>query len=228
MHIFHGEPYAINLVYAAANHAENIFGIAAYHSAAPLILHRDLARIVILTSRILHRRHGWALVLKDGLRPVEAQQALMDSEIARQNPQWLADGAPRLLSPPGQGAHPRGMAVDVGVAGIDFGTGFDEMTAQSARAYTGFDADIIENRAILEQAFMEAAEKLSLPLLPLPSEWWDFRFPAAYYQVYAPLGDRDLPPALRMIEKAPHTSAGNDAPHFDKLAKEVLNSLPLE
>ncbi len=221
MDIFKDEPIGIDLVYANAQHPENIFGVAAYHKNARLALHRDLARIVLLTARLLHERHGWTLILKDGLRPVEAQSALMNTGIVKRNPHWLQE--PRLLSGPGQGAHPRGMAIDVSVAGVDMGTVFDAMVAESARDYTGFGVTILQNRKYLEDAFTEAAKKLRLPLLPLPSEWWDFRLPASYNTVFAPLSDMDLPSPLRMCgEAAPDTAW--DA-HFDGLAKTLPLSL---
>ena len=58
MDIFRDEPFAIDIVYAQATHPENIFGTAVYHKDARLVLHRDLARIVIATARTLNKRHG--------------------------------------------------------------------------------------------------------------------------------------------------------------------------
>lgn len=80
------EPLAIDLVYAKGGHPENIFGIAAYHPAARLTLHKDLARIVIAAARGIRQNHGWTLVLKDGLRPIEAQKILIETDIVRANP----------------------------------------------------------------------------------------------------------------------------------------------
>lgn len=218
-------PVAIDLVYANAAHPENIFGIAAYHKKARLILHRDLARVVIKTSRLLNERHGWTLVLKDGLRTTEAQRALMDTDIVRRNPHWLEE--PRLLSGPGQGAHPRGMAIDVSAnddkdAPVDMGTLFDAMVPQSARSYDGFPQNVLQNRLWLEAAFMEAAQSLSLPMLPLPSEWWDFRFPASYFKEFEPLSDEDLPDPMKMCSG--NGSAGDEA-RFERLAKEIVSSI---
>lgn len=221
MDIFGDEPVRIDLVYADAAHPENIFGVAAYRKDARLILHRDLARTVLLAARLLRGRYGWTLVLKDGLRPVEAQAALMETDIVRRNPQWLEE--PRLLSGPGQGAHPRGMAIDVSVEGIDMGTRFDTMIAESARDYEGFDDAILQNRQQLERAFADAADALDLPLLALPSEWWDFRLPASYNGRFTPLWDTDLPPPLRMCANAVRDAAW-DA-HFDGLAKTLPLSL---
>ena len=224
MDAFHGETIEIDLVYADANHPENIFGIAAYRKDARLILHRELARIVLKTARLLNERHGWMLVLKDGLRTVEAQRTLMDTDIVRRNPHWLEE--PRLLSAPGQGAHPRGMAIDVSVKNsngwpVDMGTLFDAMVPESARAYDWFAPEILQNRAWLEKAFAEAAASLSLPLLPLPSEWWDFRLPASYNGAYEPLSDDDLPDALKMCRGGENT----DAPDFGQLAKDIVLSI---
>jgi len=221
MDVFEGEPVKIDLVYADAGHKQNIFKIAAYDKKARLILHKDLARIVLLVARNLYKNHGWVLVLKDGLRPVEAQQRLVETDIVKANPHWLQE--PRLLSGPGQGAHPRGMAADVSCEDkngtpVDMGTVFDEMTAQSARAYDGFEPHILNNRKILEGAFMNTAETLSLPMLPIPSEWWDFRFPGTHSGLFAPITDAELPPGLKICS-AP---AKGD---FEQLAKSILMSI---
>lgn len=225
MDIFTGEPFLTDVVYADANHPENIFGRALYHQDARLVLHRDMARVVLLCARDLQEKYGWTLVLKDGLRPVDAQAQMMETDIVKRNPHWL-EGPRRMLSSPGIGAHPRGMAIDVSALGgngrpADMGTVFDEMTEQSARAYTGFSAAILENRARLRNAFTETAAKLGLPMLPLPSEWWDFRFPADYSNGFAPLSDADLPDDLKICTKPAQADAEKDA----ALAKSVLLSL---
>ena len=220
------EPVVIDLVYARADHPENIFGIAAYHAEARFSLHTDLARIVLRAARRLYERFGWKLVLKDGLRVIEAQKTLIETDIVRANPHWLE--TPRLLSGPGQGAHPRGMAIDLGVQGgdgqpVDMGTGFDAMVPESARSFAGFDPAILNNRHVLERAMTESAAHFSLPILPLPSEWWDFRFPPEYTSRFAPLSDEDLPPSLRMI--APAAADGPEQTRLDALAKSVLAKL---
>ena len=217
MDLFAGEPLAIDPVYANARHPENIFGAALYHPDARLILHKDLARIVLLTARELRGRYGWTLILKDGLRPIEAQASMIETDIVKAHPHWL--GEPRLLSGPGMGGHPRGMAIDVSVEGVDMGTVFDAMIPESARSYTGFDPGVLENRARLETAFVESAQKLGLPLLPLPSEWWDFRLPGAYSGIFAPLSDADLPGPLKICEKPVADAAWDD--HFAGLAKSI-------
>lgn len=218
------EPIGIDLVYASETHKENIFKKALYHPKARLSLHCDMARVVIKTARFINASYGWVLVLKDGLRTIEAQEAMLETQIVKQNPQWLCD--PRMLSSPGQGGHPRGMAVDVSVldhtgAPVDMGTVFDTMTIESARHYTQLAPHILENRQRLEQAFVQSANELGLPMLPLPSEWWDFRFPASYSNAYAPLSDADLPACLQMTRQ----DGRQDSQDFDGLAKSVLLSL---
>lgn len=202
------EPVRIDLVYAGASHPENIFKTALYKKDARLWLHREFAAVVLRAAAIIYNDHGGLLVLKDGLRPVEAQQAMQQTAIVKQNPQWTAPGPHRLLSPPGSGGHPRGMAVDVTIADPngaewDMGTPFDYLTTNPAvnpasRSYQGFAAHILANRRKLQDAFEQAAKELGRNVLPLPSEWWDFRFPAKYSEQFAPIADADLPPAMRM------------------------------
>lgn len=220
------EAIRTDLVYASADHPENIFGIALYHRNARLSLHKDLARVVLLLSRHLYRNHGWTILLKDGLRTIEAQKAMVETDTVRKNPHWLEE--PRLVSGPGQGAHPRGMAIDVSLEQangepVDMGTVFDAMVPESARAYDGFSPAILQHRQILERAFLKAAETLSLPMHPLTSEWWDFRFPASYSSRFAPLSDADLPPSLRMRDPA-HGPARPE-PDFEQLAKNIILSI---
>ena len=147
----------------------------------------------------------------DGLRTTDAQHAMTQSEVVKNNPQWLEP--PRLLSPPGAGAHPRGMAIDIGLrdaggALVDMGTDFDFLAQNSAaefnpahRAYPHLKLQHRKNRAVLDNAMLRAAECLHLPLFLLPQEWWDFRMPEEIFNSYAPLSDADLPPAMRMVHK---------------------------
>ncbi len=222
MDVFCGaEPIAIDVVYARPEHPENIFGIAAYDPKARMILHRDLARVVILAARLLQERHDWILILKDGLRPVEAQERLMNTDIVRKNPQWLKE--PRLLSSPGLGAHPRGMAIDVSVEDVDMGTVFDAMVPESARGYKGFSPDILENRKKLESAFTDAGEQCGTPIYALPSEWWDFRIAADIVKRFEPILDADLPPALKVCTQATPDAKWEE--QFADLAKSIVMSL---
>lgn len=204
-------PLRIDIVYAQATHPENMFGEAIYRPDARLWLHRDFAPIVALAAQRCHAAHGLFFVLKDGLRTTEAQAKICETAIVRANPHWLQE--PRLFSMPGQGGHPRGMAIDIALEDesghvIDMGTAFDYLTPDpavnpAARGFTGIPAAAQANRKLLEDFMVAAARDLNLPLLPLPAEWWDFRFPKDILDRYAPLSDRDLPPAMRMVMASP-------------------------
>jgi D-alanyl-D-alanine dipeptidase len=119
---------------------------------------------------------------------------------------WLME--PRLFSPPGKGGHPRGMAIDIILetadgAILDMGTAFDYLTPDPAinpahRDFAGISDTAKRNRRILEDFMVAAAKDLGQPLLPLPAEWWDFRFPKAVLEQYKAISDLDLPPQMRM------------------------------
>ncbi len=201
-------PLRIDLVYAQAGHPENIFGQALYRPQARLWLHREFAEIVILAAKRCYAETGLVFVLKDGLRPVEAQIMMQETAIVKANPHWVQDPT-RLLSDPGKGGHPRGMAVDVVLETqdrqlVDMGTRFDHLSPDPAinpaqRGFQGISEEARRNRLILERVMAVAARDLGKPLLPLPSEWWDFRFPASYFGQYHPVSDHDLPPEMRMV-----------------------------
>lgn len=198
----------IDLAYADADHPENVFKTALYKKGARLWLHKEFAAVVVLAAKMIHEKYDGVLVLKDGLRPVEAQEAMQETDIVKANPHWTAEGPDRLLAMPGAGGHPRGMAVDVTVADKDgkewdMGTPFDYLTTDpkdnpARRSYTGFPDEVLENRKRLQDAFMDAARQLGVEVLPLPSEWWDFRFPAKYAEKFAPVSDKNLPPDMQM------------------------------
>ncbi len=201
--------FEVDLVYAQADHPENMFGEAIYRKTAQFWLHKTLANITLLAAREAQERHGWTLILKDGLRPFEAQEAIAQTRICRANPQWFQE--PRMFSPPGKGGHPRGMAVDVDARHesgslIDFGTPFDTMAEdpspllnRSHRDYKDFSADVLKNRDKLTALFVDSAQKLNLPMAPLSVEWWDYRFPVDFYNQYSPVHDKDLPEDMRML-----------------------------
>ncbi|NQZ14922.1 MAG: D-Ala-D-Ala dipeptidase [Alphaproteobacteria bacterium] len=217
------EAIAIDLVYAQENHEENIFG-KIYHDNARLWCQYDLACIVILASRKLNVQNGWTLVLKDSLRTVEAQEKMQESDIVKAHPEWLEQPSP-MLSKPGLRGHPRGMAIDVSVENIDMGTVFDDMSKASDRSYKDFPQVILENRQKLEQAFLDSARELELEILPLPNEWWDFRFPASYSETFAPIHDRDLPPQMRMASTDGLDIPDFDQSHFENLKNNILSRL---
>ncbi|HEY8190037.1 MAG TPA: D-Ala-D-Ala dipeptidase, partial [Micavibrio sp.] len=103
-------PLRIDLVYAQAAHPENIFKQALYRPQARLWLHREFAAVVTLAAKRCHEATGLVFVLKDGMRPIEAQILMRETPIVKANPHWIQDPT-RLLSDPGKGGHPRGMAV---------------------------------------------------------------------------------------------------------------------
>lgn len=194
----------VDLVYAR-DEAPNIFG-KIYRDEARLWLHYELAQVVL---RVADMIAGYRLVLYDGLRTIEAQEKMAAAPIVRANPHWLEEPG-RLLSPPGAGAHPRGMAIDVSLETLDgdlldMGTDFDYLAEDSSatanpahRDYAALTPAHRANRKLLDNLMMKAAQEYGLELLALPQEWWDFRLPPAFYERFAPLSDKDLPAEMRL------------------------------
>lgn len=200
-------PLRIDIVYAQADHPHNMFSGAIYRPDARMWCHAELAPIILRAAEICHATSGYYFELKDCLRTVEAQALMRDTDIVRANPQWLEEPN-RLLSPPGRGGHPRGMAIDIILlteAGetVDMGTPFDYFTRDrsvnpAARGYMDFAPQILANRNLLESCMLQAAAEKGRDILPLPQEWWDFRFPYEYSNQFEPLSDAALPPHMRM------------------------------
>lgn len=202
-------PILIDPVYADAKHPENMFGCAIYRRDAKIWAHKLFAPLILHAATLCHAESGYIFEIKDCLRTVEAQSLMRDTEIVKANPHWLEEPN-RLLSPPGKGGHPRGMAVDIVLIDqdgnyVDMGTPFDYLTPDpalnpAARSFMDLPQQVLAHRALLESCMMRAAAALSLPLLPLPQEWWDFRFPYEMSNLYAPIHDRDLPRHMRMTD----------------------------
>lgn len=202
-------PLRVDLVYAQAAHRDNMFKTAIYHPAAQMLCHRMFLPVILDAANLCHAQSGYIFEVKDCLRTVEAQGLMAQTDIVRANPHWLQEPN-RLLSPPGKGGHPRAMAVDVILLDgngdeIDMGTPFDYLTPDparnpAARAFMDLPPDILSRRKMLEDCMMQAAAKNNLPLLPLPQEWWDFRFPRDFYESYAPVQDADMPADKRMTD----------------------------
>ena len=209
------EPLAVDLVYAHADHPENIFGVALYRPDAPCLLHTRLAAVVVLAARDIRARYGWTLVIKDGLRTTDAQAAVFDTAAVKAHPEWVT-GPDKMFADVGQGGHPRGMAVDVSVVddsgeAVDFGTVFDAMPEAPGinaghRNHDSFDdpsrsVRVLANRQKLTQSMLDAACDAGEALWPLRQEWWDYRFIPTIYNGFAPIADADLPDALRLTPK---------------------------
>lgn len=200
-------PLRVDLVYAQEKHPDNMFGCAIYRADARMLCHRKFLPIILDAALLCHAQSGLSFELKDCLRTVEAQEMMRQTDIVKANPHWLEEPN-RLLSPPGKGGHPRGMAIDIILLDangdeVDMGTRFDYLTPDparnpAARSFRDLPADVLARRQLLENCMMQSAAKHELPLLPLPQEWWDFRFPRDLYDLYAPVQDVQMPPACRM------------------------------
>lgn len=200
-------PVVIELAYAQDDNL--LFGEAIYRTDAGLWLHKDLASVVLDAAQNCYRAHGYRFVLYDGLRTVEAQDKMLHTRRVQHNPHWLQP--PRLLSPPGAGAHPRAMAIDLDLIDEkghkpDMGTPFDYLAENpypqhnpAHREYQGHSAAIMEARTILTQSMLNAAQKRQTDLQPLPEEWWDFRLPHTVYSAYDPLSEKDLKPQQKLL-----------------------------
>jgi D-alanyl-D-alanine dipeptidase len=225
-------PLRVDLVYAQPEHRENHFG-AIYDPSARMIGHRDVAAVICLASIHLHKTHGWTLVIKDCLRTIEAQEKMTHTDIVRANPHWLVE--PRFLSSAGQGGHPRGMAIDVGAVDdqdreINFGTPFDYFSSstdvivnKAHRQYAGHSDVVNNNRMILENAIKSAGDILGHEIIPLPHEWWDFRFPSIYTNEFKPLGDADLPDGYWMTKQ--NTKHGNCDESLGYIADQIKSKI---
>jgi len=204
-------PLKIDMVYAKPQHRDNMFKEAIYKPSAKMWIHKELLPVVLRASEICHERHGYIFELKDCLRTTEAQTKITGTSIVKAHPHWTADGPNRLFSGAGKGGHPRAMAIDVILVTengdeIDMGTHFDYLTEDTnpennpaARFYTKFSPEILQNRLLLENSFVDAGKELNVYVNPLRVEWWDFRFHNEYMNKFAPLSDNDLPPEMRMV-----------------------------
>lgn len=192
--------YRIDLAYAREDNF--LFAEQIYKSNTRLWLHKTLAEIVCRSAKYCYKTHNARFILYDGLRTTDAQEKMMRTKRARENPHWMEE--PRMLSTPGTGGHPRGMAIDIGLETlegelINMGTPFDSMTKEAHRAYN-HPEHIKKNRAILDESMTSAAQFFKTPLHLLSEEWWDFRLPTDTYTEYAPLSDDDLPAHMRLIK----------------------------
>jgi D-alanyl-D-alanine dipeptidase len=234
MDLFEGcAPLRVDLAYAQPQ-PKSFCGVI-YRPGARLWLHEDLALIVLRAAFRCHEA-GYSMILYDGLRTTDAQALIRATPVVQANPHWL-EGENRMLSPPGQGGHPRAMAVDIALedaqgALLDMGTDFDALAQDSSpahnrahRLYEGLPPQVYKNRELLTGALVAAGEWAGRAIRPLPSEWWDFRFMNEDYNQFAPLGDAELPPQMRMTHAqldAPGPADFSDV-HFTKKRDELLS-----
>ena len=200
--------FRVELAYARGDNL--LFGERIYRSNAALHLHKGLAEAVFAAAEHCFEVHGLRFILYDGLRTVEAQERMMDARRVKENPLWLEE--PRLLSRPGSGGHPRGMAIDIGLETpeggfLDMGTAFDYLAEDSSaehnpahRLYQKHPDDVYRNRAILDEAMAFGSARASTPIFPLPQEWWDYRLPMEAYGEYLPIHESDLPHDMRLLD----------------------------
>jgi len=183
LNIFEGiYPVKVNLVYAKPDHADNHFKNLYHPDARLLWVHKDILPILLLVSVQLYYQSAWSLRVNDVLRPIEAQLAMANY------------GYPEnLVSPPGVGAHPRGMSIDIEPVdqrgrSIEMGTPYDffasdlanNPAARDAEAFSGKTPKeaqaIVLRRLTLTDTVSMAAKMFGHEILPLPDEWWDYRF----------------------------------------------------
>lgn len=186
------EQFDLEVIYADNKHSNNIFinkhQQAPYIKEADFIVSEPIAKILFHSSKFIPQ--GFKMRLYDCLRPIEAQKFMKtfkDSLNIDHN----------MLSDPGMGGHPRGMAIDCAlvpinanydVCPVDYGTEFDNLEFMlfddgSKMAYAhrnnlktiSFIAK--QNRLRLEVIMQKSALAAKVPLMPLPQEWWDFRLP---------------------------------------------------
>lgn len=182
----------IELVYADPDHPDNIFVTSdkqtPYDAGFNFIVSRPIKDILTHVQDIIPK--GSKMRLYDCLRPTEAQK-FMKSFKDRLNIDY------NMLSDPGTGGHPRGMAIDCAlvpenapyaVCATDYGTAFDDLDfirqadgSYIAKAHrnnlTGISFTAKQNRLQLEVIMQKAALSANIALMPLPQEWWDFRLP---------------------------------------------------
>lgn len=192
-----GDKLDIETVYADPGHPENVFvlnGTALYRAEAAILLCQKLK--VIVERAVELTPADSVLRIYDGFRPTEAQEAMKFFKKSLNIPE-------DMLSEPGQGGHPRGMAVDCALVHkedgyarrrYDYGTGFDDFALDDGNDFRSLNeppsgvafADrnfkhhgfsVAHNRLRLEALMQKAALAEETVLCPLPSEWWDFRFP---------------------------------------------------
>ena len=137
----------LRIVLAYGREDNFLFGERIYRLQARLFLHKTLAQIVKRGAE-LAQAAGYRMVLYDGLRTTTAQEKMLHTQRVKDNPHWLE--VPRLLSPPGAGAHPRGMAIDLSLETVDgllldMGTVFDFLANNAAATHNAAHRQYVHN-----------------------------------------------------------------------------------
>lgn len=151
----------IDLRYATA---DNFVGIPLYPADARCLVHESLVPGLAAAAEVL-RAQGDRLVFWDCYRPHAVQVRMFE---AVPDPNWVAR--------PGQFArsHESGRSVDVTIAGVDMGTGFDDFSPRAmAYATDGVTTAAQANRARLRDAMGAGG------LTVYRGEWWHFDGPGA-------------------------------------------------
>jgi D-alanyl-D-alanine dipeptidase len=151
---------------------ENIFGLKLY-STNRVMIHRDLVEPLNRVQQQLQGK-GYQLFLVDAYRPLSVQRQIFD---LIKDPKYVAD--------PTMSRHPRGTAVDVGLADLDgtvlsMQSHFSDFSPASAAA-APVGSPILERREALQTAFLDNGFEIYDP------EWWHFDF--AGWQTYPALDE---------------------------------------
>ncbi len=138
-------------------------------------LRREVAE-ALAAAQLEAASEGFTLIVYDCYRPQRATKAFIA---------WAQDGADQAMKPvyypnvdkaalfdlgyiAKASAHSTGLAVDIGIAGLDFGTPFDLFDAASATHDPNVGAVVKANRAKLFDLMRRHG------FSNLPQEWWHF------------------------------------------------------
>ena len=150
----------VRLAYATN---DNVAGRALYPADAKCLLRKSVAERLALAARELKKRAKLRLIAWDCTRPAEAQAAL-----------WKAHPQPGAVADPARGSlHERGVAIDLGLAGLDgrpaeMPTKFDEFGPRAAADAPLPDGPAKAHRDALGAAMYAAGFRVN------PKEWWHF------------------------------------------------------
>lgn len=219
-------PIIVEMVYANPKHPDNKFHGLYSPLAKVLWVDAELASIVLVASLLARNFFHWKLKLNDCLRTVEAQLQMANYGYHK-----------ALVSKPGHGAHPRGMAIDVEVitfngSPVEMGTKFDSFVNDptinnpTSRNYTKgwynneeMDLEIWLNRHRAEYVMRRAAVLCGTLIFPLHEEWWDYRMLSKNWEKFEALREEDLHP----YQKLRHIDAAGAAVIENIMAFKIAN-----